>query len=271
MPLPPRAPRSTPTQRPQDLLRGHLAATKAYAAARVLPAPDVARFVILTAGRAGSELLVSLLDAHSEIQCDSEWWTRPRRDPEALIRGRSALAGWRGRKAYGFKVLAGHLDQLPGPAGRDDHLRRMAADGWLVVHLRRRNVLHQAVSARRAALTQYHYRAGTAPPFVPMRVDVSAVLSLAAHLEALDARHDRLLVGVDAFELTYEDDLEQRPDQVRTVARLCALVGVTPEATTTDVVRVHPPLLEQMLLNYPELAGAAAGTRWATHLDPVTA
>ena len=49
------------------------------------------RFVIVTTGRTGSELLVSLLDSHPRIMCDSEILSIPRAFPRRFVLRRSAL------------------------------------------------------------------------------------------------------------------------------------------------------------------------------------
>ena len=58
--------------------------------ARVLRFPR--RFVILTSGRSGSELLASLLDAHPAIVSEGEILQRPRRYPTAYLRGHALRA-----------------------------------------------------------------------------------------------------------------------------------------------------------------------------------
>src|SRR4051794_23968029 len=128
-------------------------------------APDI-RFVVVSPMRAGSELLVSLLNSHPRIVCESEILrTRhPRLSPERYVDARSVMARVRHRRtlAFGFKLQAADLETMAMPtdesgrvdAGNTADARavadELAARGWRFIALERRNLLHQAMSWWRA-------------------------------------------------------------------------------------------------------------------------
>jgi LPS sulfotransferase NodH len=228
-------------------------------------APD-RRFVILTAGRTGSELLVSLLDSHPEIRCDSEILGVRRQFPGQLIASRTALAGLRGARAFGFKLLRTHLlaNHVADPG---EFVRDLHRDGFHVIVLERRDLLSQAVSYVRASGGHYHHRRDSAAAFTPQAVDPIEVLTYMFTLEqeVLFARN--ALAGIDHLTLRYEDDLADPSRQQLTADRVCAVLGLDPQPVRSDLVRVTPHDVREQVENYAELAAALAGTRYACWLE----
>lgn len=256
----------TPTT--ADRLKAALWTKKAYAAASLLPPGPPARLVVLTEGRAGSEALITRLGSHPAMLCDSEILHGPRRWPERLIEGRTRLARRRGRDAYGFKVLSRHLlANQPSLADGARFLSRLAADGWLVVHLQRGNRVHQAVSGIRAMTTQYHYEVGQPPPFTPIQIDPEYLTEVLAAYGEATAEAAAMLDGLDPVRLVYEDDLRDPADQARTVDGLLDRLGLTPAPTATRQVRVHPERLRDMVTNHEEIAAALQGGPYEDDLD----
>ena len=170
------------------------------------------RFVIMTSGRSGSELLVSLLDAHPDLVCEGEMLQRPRRSPRTYLRGHAlrmvlrARAGGARPRVHGWKLITNHVrwypDVFPEPQVFVEHL---AATGT-IIHLRRRNLLNQSLSLISAERTQYHVRAGeSAPAFEPFVVEPERLLAQLYHYEEDDAWLTKTVGDVPHLDLTYED------------------------------------------------------------------
>src|SRR3954454_17120767 len=93
-------------------------AQRLYARPLSMCAPALApekRFVITCLARTGSQLLVSLLDGHPSIRCESEVLRarHPRVAPHVFLESRAFLARLRQRsRAYGFKGLYFDLVRL---------------------------------------------------------------------------------------------------------------------------------------------------------------
>ncbi|MGI8751524.1 MAG: hypothetical protein ACR2MN_04295 [Acidimicrobiales bacterium] len=250
-----------------DYLRGRLWVPKAYVAAHLVGHRDLRRLVVVTEGRAGSEALVTRLDSHPDILCDSEILATRRMRPEDVVEGRARLARVRGRRAYGFKVLTRHILSVQDVPEATDYLRRLEGAGWLVIHLRRRNRLQQAISALRAQRTQYHFEVGHLPPFEPMRVEPAELLAVLELYTAAEGEATRLLGGMHPLKLVYEDDLASSDAQERTVARIVEALGLQAAPTSTRQARVSPRSVRDMVTNYEELVELLAHTPFACHLD----
>lgn len=250
-------------RQPERPLRGKAPAIRARVSrlAFRLAAADP-RFVIVSLGRSGSELLVSLLDSHPGIQCDGEILHVPRPLPAEVVLPRSARAKLRGR-AYGFKLLAHHLS-LQNPSAPAAYLRSFHERGFRIILLERRRELEQAVSAIRAHGSQYnHTRKHAQGEFSPMRIDPVAVLA-ALYLMEDSARFLReAMANIPALNLVYEDDLEAEEQQQRTVDRVCAYLGIPPARVQTDLVKTAPRLASEQLENFSELTAVLSTTRFA--------
>lgn len=224
------------------------------------------RFVIVTAGRSGSELLVHLLDRHPDIRCDSEVLRDPAAFPNAVINGRAVMAKRAGKKAYGFKLQPRQAFELQWlhPV---TWLPELHADGWILVHLRRRNMLHQVISAIRASRSEFHPTKDRATEFAPITVDPADVLTGLSLLEESVSATERSLRDVPSIELWYEDDLATDDAQHRTVGLLCDRLGLPAHWEPAALAKVQPAATRDMVTNYDEIAAAVAATRFASYLS----
>lgn len=218
--------------------------------------------MIVTTGRTGSELLVSLLNSHPKIICESEILSVPRASPYRLVLRRSARARARG-SAYGFKLVAEHA-RLQGPHDRLGFLQGFAQRGFRIIVLERRDLLDQVVSSVRGVETQlHHHRAGDHAGFKPMRVDpVSVLCSLAWFEDAVNFVRSAL-ADVPVLKLVYEDDLLEAEQQQRTADRVCAYLGLPPAPVRTDLVKIAPRSVADQIENFDEVAALLSHTRFA--------
>jgi LPS sulfotransferase NodH len=219
------------------------------------------RFVIVTAGRTGSELLVSLLSSHPKIVCEGEIMSIRRFIPSAFLLRRGAMARLSGR-AYGFKLLPdqARLQFRADPAG---YIRSLHENGFRIIHLERRDWLQQAISVNRALTTQFHFRRGESAGFVPIRVDPVAVLT------ALSVFEDRVtflraaVASLPTLELVYEDDLETEEQQARTVDRICAHLGLPTAPVQAGLVKLTPRSVAEQVENFDDVVALVGATRFA--------
>lgn len=224
------------------------------------------RFVIVTTGRTGSELLVSLLDSHPRIVCDSEILSIPRAYPRRLVLRRSARARARGC-AYGFKLVAEHA-RLQGPHDRSAFLRGFAERGFRIILVERRDLLQQVVSSVRGIETGHHHRQQDKGEFSPMRVDPVAVLCSLAWFEDAVNFVRSALAGLPRLELSYENDLLEPEQQQRTADRVCNYLGLTPAPVKTDLVKLAPRAVADQLENFGEVVSLLSQTRFAHLVTP---
>ena len=265
LPAPARPGPLAPTRRLGGSLRWRAGAF-AGGALPVLGRP-VRPFLIVSPGRAGSELLVSLLDSNPAIGCDGEVLLVPRFDAQRLLRGRRVVARIKGWQAYGAKIISSQLTDVQR-VDPNRFLRTLEQDGWQIIWLWRRNFLEQAMSYVHAARSGHlHHSAATSGGFAATTVDPMMILSLLWLYEDRHRLDREMLDGVAYTELVYEDDLADGADHQRTVDRLCALLGVPAHRVTTPLVKFQARSQRQSIANYAEVCSVLAGTRYAHFLS----
>ena len=229
--------------------------------------PDT-RFVVFGLGRSGSTLLCDLLDGHSAIQCDGELFKRRIFAP---IRFTHDCARLSGSSAYGFKVKIHQLVNKQKVEDVRGYLTTIHDGGWKIVHLHRKNVLRQALSnilrvkSRRSHL--YQSRDGSQPKTSAIPVDIERLRSAMENLSNWRAREDEALDGLPFQSVAYEDDLYSADLQQATIRRLVEWLELTFEPVKTDLVRITPKSLRDLVENYDEVADAVTGTDFEKHLD----
>jgi LPS sulfotransferase NodH len=261
------------TDREGFLGRGEIDTARTYAASARFSSRDMRRFVIFCPGRTGSELLVSLLDAHPDIRCESELLRETRLYPRRFLRGRAVRGGGgRAVSAWGFKLIdqqlrlwQGHV----GPAG--ELLDALASDGFHVLFLTRRDKLAQTLSIVHAFHhDSWHYEVGEAAPFEPMRVDPAEIISMLHVLDEHERWARNVVARVPHVELFYEDHLADQSSHQATVDRICDDLGVAHHPVTAGIQRGAPPDPRDRVANPRALAGALRLTRFAPLADSLT-
>jgi LPS sulfotransferase NodH len=247
--------------------RSRLGSLRAYLAFPRTGRGATSRFIIITSGRTGSELLVSLLHSHPQFSCDGEILNTRRQWPDRFLAGRAARAAAQGKLAYGCKVQPQDILDVQRIADPHNWVRRQHAKGWRIIHLRRRNRLHQAISVVRATQSEWHYRHGEEGPAGPLTLDPNAVIGTMYLIQHKENQIAAMVEGVPHLELWYEDDLEQASDQSRTVATICQELGVTTQPTTSELTRVTPPSVRDAVANYDEIAATIRANAFTQYLD----
>lgn len=227
------------------------------------------RFVILTSGRCGSELLADLLESHPAIVSEGEILQRPKRYPSTYLRGHSLRMMLRARRGsaiprvHGWKLITNHVrwypDAFPDP---ELFIAGLAANGE-IIHLRRRNLLSQAISLLSAEVTQFHVRAGDPrSAFEPIAFEPERLLAQLYHYDEDDQWLTKILGDIPHVDLTYEDDLVDESAQQATAAMLFRRLGIPPVDVDAGLFKVAPPDPRERIANPEEVARALAGTRY---------
>ena len=221
------------------------------------------RFVLFAQGRSGSTLLADLLNCHPQIYCADEILTWERRDPARYARG--ASVGHHG-DTYGFKVKIYQLTDAQGIADPNAFLRRLHDDGWLVLHLARRNVLRQALSSEIANARSVYHEAPGAGGRQPVRVDPAAVLLQADHRTGFLTAEDAALAGIPHAAFSYEDALLRPEAHQAAASRAFAHLGLPDVAVRTGLSKIGDAPLENLVANAEELRSAVAASPYAALL-----
>lgn len=253
-------------RRTPSLVKGWLHTQHAYLYERWRGSTGKRRFVLFTAGRTGSHLLIDLLNSHPDFNCYVEghiFRQGPRvRDPLRYLNG---LAARSERPVFGCKLNPGHIKRhgldvavLPGA---------LADDGWRFVLLTRRNLLRQAISEI-IAIQRGVYHDRTPPPAQDLRVSVepSSLFDRLAKLETQRQLLTRWVASYPHEHLIYEDDLEQHADQQAAVARILIMLDVAPHPVSTTLVKSGHRTLAESVENFHEVARALQGTQYERFL-----
>jgi LPS sulfotransferase NodH len=241
------------------------------------------RLLVFTSGRAGSELLVSLVNSHPEILCDGEVLQRadrlPRLRPHLYVKGaasvslRRARAGGQEPSVYGWKLasndLRWHQHRFPDPTA---FLRQAAGTDGVIVVLRRRNFVAQALSWLHAEATQYHFSKSDSEAgvrFQKMKVDPEQLLAQTWIYEFEDRWIAEITSGLDRLEFFYEDDLLEASDQQEVADRIASAFGLPPAPVQTNLRRIAPLTPAERIENIDEVRPIFAPTRFAPLLDSI--
>jgi LPS sulfotransferase NodH len=239
---------------------------RAYLASPRGRTTSAGRFIIITSGRTGSELLVSLLASHPQIECDSEIFGTKRLLPDHLIAGRVARAVRHGRIAYGFKLKPTDIFGVQQLASPWEWVRTLHEQGWQVIRLSRTNRLHQAISVAHGDARNWHYSNAALSSFEPMVINPLVLIATMCAIDIYEEQIDVLLKGVEHLELVYEDDLLRPEDQERSVTSVCRMLEIDPWPTSSTLIRITPEHTRELVANYDEIADVIRSNRFARYL-----
>lgn len=232
--------------------------------------------LILTSGRAGSDLLVSLLNTHPNVVCEGELLQVPSRlprwKPRVLLKG-AAVQGMRAArrrgepsKVFGWKVgsndLRWHPSRYPDPAG---FIRESIGEHGVLVVVRRRNFVAQALSWQHAEATRYHFT--EALDFKKLQVDPEAILAQSFTYEDEDRWIADVTKDLPKLEFFYEDDLFDSESQQRSVDRIVRALDLDPFQVETPLKRITPRSPSERIANIEEVRQVFAPTRYRALLE----
>lgn len=212
------------------------------------------KFVIVTLGRTGSELLVELLDSHPAITCRGELLAEGPRFPRLYVKAQAAAAGLHATQVFGWKLLAAQIRGVPRRNRGQDYLAELHREGYQIVLLERRSYLQQAISWHRAQSTRYHHRRGEHAGFSASLIEPASLLYWARVNEEAAAALRRLVRALPHLVLAYEADLLDPAVHQSTVDRVCTFLAVEPKPVTSRLVKVAPRRTREMLANWDEVA-----------------
>jgi len=249
-----------------------LQATRDYAPALLARfCAPAKRFVIITTGRTGSELLVSLLNSHPGIRCGGELLRDGRAFPQQYLAARAAMAGLRGMSAFGWKLLPGHFRNLGGTIrGIGDPTQypaRLNAMGYRPVLLLRANPVQQALSFISGADRQFHYSNESDDGFEPIEVDPVRLMAATWIVESDTEVLSRLVGPLPHLRLSYEDDLLDSVAHQTTVDRVCEYLGIDSAPVTAGLRKANPRQTREIIANFDEVRKLFASTRYASYFD----
>lgn len=227
--------------------------------------PPESRALLFGDGRVGSTLLTDLLDSHPDVRCENEILHIPVLRPVAYAEARAAAAGTR---AYGFKLLGYQLRLNARRGDPRELLTRFVDGGWRIVHMKRENVLRQAVSALVSRYRkQWHSTKSEGALRGAMRIDVEDLrwmMDAIVRDTGVDAKN---LGDLPRAETIYERDLLDADRHQATADRMFAFLGLPSAPVRTRWAKVTPKRLRDFVANYDEMAESVAAGPYARFLE----
>ncbi len=239
--------------------------------------PELKKYAIISAGRSGSNLLVSLLKStpkniqHGEIVGEYQLQSATVRrrinkvGPTAYLDRR--LSRMATEKLTGVKLLYRHLEDdygekygIPGTGALIDHL--LASEDIRVIHLCRKDRLAVLVSNRLAYETGEWVGGAYGGKTVVLPVDW--VQENFTWLEGWENRIAEVFPRQRVLQMTYEELVSGTEEEMGRVFRFLELPASPVHSTMS---RQNKRLKSEVIENYAELKEAFSGTRYASLFD----
>lgn len=225
------------------------------------------RFLIFSAGRTGSNLLISMLNAHPEVYCSQNRmiFNNPLASYFPMMRLAIAV-GILQETAYGHSI---GLHQFAGTQQRvPTLLEKLHKRNWRFIHLRRGNVVRQAVSAMTARDREIFHHVGQNAPEKPrVSIQPERLLKKIQKKEKLTQAELTYLKPFPLLSLVYEDDLLPPDVHQATTNKVFAYLGLSPTIVDTPYVKIGKNNLEKQILNYEEVSQSLVNTPYYQYLE----
>ena len=250
--------------------------------------------IILTTQRTGSTFLFTCLDSHPEICCLGELLAGSRLfdAPEFLFRFRYGPKAYRYFRSGAWlptRMMRRYFDE-GRLANMELGLRPVMAfkamynqirPPWImnflrerkalrILHLSRRNLLKSYVSNRLLTLKRddrWLPHATEPVSVITMPISPAAAIASMRRTVAEYEAHERLFSEHPRLQLSYESMIDGEGLAPAVAREVCSFLGVAPHAMKSDLVKMNPERLEDMVTNYDELACAIRKTEFAAMLD----
>ena len=248
-------------------------------------AREVCRFVILANGRSGSNMLVTTLDEHPNVQCVGEVfnpgssfgyekWARKslrRRIADRYARDYSiesyldscCVRDPRSRThAVGFKVI------YPGQFDRWASLRySWRKHNFRVISLFRRNLLRKYISSKIARRDGTWSSSEKRDAAIRIRFDLTEFKREVARMEAIYALLDSLTLEFRGIRIVYEELLQDYVSGIQEVLRFLEVSDAEADSIKPRTVRQNPSRISDLIENYDEILLALRGTTYEEFLE----
>ncbi len=227
------------------------------------------KFVLFSSGRAGSTLLVKLLDNHSLIQCEGEILRRKMLNPYAYIKRTSQVSN---SSVFGFKLLSYQLQELQTSVkDKNRFLQNLVEDGFQIIYLERKNILRQALSVMYAYhRDQWHVKKGQDVDASKMKIDPVALRDWMDGIEKLKVFEKKMVEVLPHLHVVYEEDLSIPEQQSVTIEMVTDFLELPNEEVNSNLKRVTPKNLSSFIENVDEVIHYLGASRYHQYLDSIS-
>jgi hypothetical protein len=220
--------------------------------------------VIFAQGRSGSTLLADLLNSHPLVYCADEILTWKRANPASYA---AACSVGHRCDTYGFKVKIYQLTEAQELSKPGELLRELSDQGWILLHLQRRNVLRQALSSMVAGQRRVYHQSLGSGGLPPVPIDPAELLRQTAQRLRYCEQEAEALDGLAFEAFVYEDDLLRPECHQATADRAFAYLGIDGVPVKTQLRKIADRPLEEVVANADEVSTAVAASPFADLLQ----
>lgn len=224
-------------------------------------------FIVLTRSRTGSNMLLSLLNNHPNINVQGEIFSKLNgKDYKTVLNSGFPKQPFY-IKASGFKIFYYHPLDNPASDVWNDLVKMKDLH---VIQLKRRNVLRSLISSKIAA-NRNVWRS------VESKGEAAETLSeRAVELTEEDLKNgfeytkhwigeaEQRFSDHPFLTLSYEDLVN---DSEASLRETCRFLGVQYRPLETPLKRQNPESMKALVRNYEELKGAFQGTEWQSYFE----
>ena len=234
------------------------------------PVPRRAQFfVVVSQERTGSTLLSTLLSYHPSVLMDMDVFFTPETWPSSRESGRLVFSR---RPVRGFKFKGGHAPLRDSVEDAHDFLRTQQEAGLHIVRLQRHDLLRQAISSymvgARNGLHAWNGRKDTGKQRPSqVAVDVDDVFERMQYFDRLTRFQDEMLTGVPHLAISYEANLLDAAHHQSTADQIFEHLGLARHPVETQLRKLTPNTLSDVVTNVNELADRLQGTPYASFLE----
>jgi len=249
------------------------------------------KFVLLADRRSGTTLVIDCLNNLEEVSCEKRAFGIDKKieNPTPnhhsgmfyLYRNESfgrKLRFWVDRKNLIKEFLDNQIFQTNEPGGArgfrliynkaDQHpqiLSCLKGSETKIIHLIRLNVLKTHISFLTAPMHKMHHpREGAKIKTVKLRLDTNTLLQELRKRNARIEKKRRLIDGFESLEVNYEDFVTDRNSEAERIQPFLGFENVVP--FETDLVKINPDNLEDLIENYQEVTSVLSGTEFERFL-----
>jgi len=248
------------------------------------------KFIVLSAHRSGTTLLLSSLESHPQIRCHKRVFTlniignrflafdRPgspfyqyrtaslQRRLDYMFRPKQLIndfmtelcAPTNGVKTVGVRVVYAQADKHP------QILEWAKKNEAGIIHLIRENSLKMIVSGETAQKRGLHHSTSAVKP-VTVRLHPFKIKIQLMRLTNQIKKFRTILKDVPHLELTYESFVANRETETRRIFDFLGIDEFMP--LTSNMVKLNPNSLENIIENYTEIKQILSGTAFEKFLD----
>lgn len=210
----------------------------------------VRKFILLAQGRVGGTTLLRLLGAHPNVgYIDEPLWRKVESPGRKLEH--HALKSWMKGKVFGCKIKHWHLTRVQEMESAVPFFQRAVSDGWLIVRLKRENIVKQAL----AGLAREHGK-GLGyhnDPAVRIEIPLEEVGPAVAQRAKHTREEDMVVKEIPALHLSYERDILDPSRRQSACDRVFANLGLPSHSVSSVCVSTESDTLSDFVSNASEI------------------